>query len=198
MKVKTFDYAGPLYKTAKLTKSIMRFKTVIYCMLILLFLLFCWVVLSPSPIRGRSLDIRVIDVSSNNLKYPIFIVVSNVSKNAVTYDLGRTVDIAFLKDGVWETNSIGHFFIEEALLSPGQEDKFENFTEVPSGTAAIKIGISYISLLRRDKFAWKTPYNSVLSPVAAFLWKLDGSKRSKTEWSQVVVLNTSTNLQSEK
>jgi hypothetical protein len=150
-------------------------------------------ILIPPPIQGKSIDFRMVDVSSNlvpdirqsNTKDFIFITVSNISKNTIMYDR-RHVSIAFLRNGIWETNNLGYFFLELVFLSPNYADQLENFTIVPTNTEAIKVGVPYTSLTWRGEYAFRHPPTSVWRP----LKDLDEAYRSKTEWSESFALNS--------
>jgi len=159
-----------------------RFRGAIVCAFLLILLIF-GLVLSPSPVSQRSLDIRAITASSNEFKNQIGIEVSNASKNVVSYNLGRTVHIAFLRSGSWATNGIRHWFKEDVILNPSYTHTFTNFAEIPDGSSKVKIGVAYLSYSWRGNLAEKLPHAGFFQAVAEFLYSLDEAKRSREEWS---------------
>ncbi len=161
--------------------------------MLLLFFIFGVVVnILPPPAPQHSLDIYVANQSSDLSACYLLIVISNISKNAVMYE-GGSLEIAYLKDKVWVTNSIERPPDELALQGPGTAMRFENLNSALTNITTAKAGLTYTSLTWRGCFAWNIPGNSVIKPLADYLIQLDISKRSKTEWSPVFYLNATTN-----
>lgn len=168
-----------------------QFKAFKYGVAVLSFCVFCWLlVVFPPPAPKQSLEIRSREGASKNGKPALFIVVSNASPCSVTYK-GDAIWVAYLKGDAWITNSVGLGPDEFVLHHPHVIMQFENFSDIPIGTTKFKAGVSFTSLTWRSKLIWwKRRPNEFLDPIADYLWELDKSHRSKTEWSRSFDLDT--------
>ncbi len=158
--------------------------------------LFTWLILNPPQIQRNSLKVQVVCESINSVKNPktinynhdIFITISNASRNRLICDFTHQVQIAYVLHGVWVTNSIGHAFIEDAELLPGDDGKIENFTPVPVEATSIKTSVSYVSPTWRAGLARKLVHTKYFHSIGMYIWEIDLTRRSQTEWSAPIDL----------
>ena len=148
-----------------------------------------YLMLIPDSVREHSLDIRITAMTSGGQDNSCLIVISNVSKKAVKYNASDDIYFAFCKNGVWETNDIDEFFIDNVLLKPGGVDKYPNCVKIPVNATAIKAGVSYEIVTWKAAFSWKNIHSFLSSKGSAFYYEIDKKNRSITEWSDVWVFN---------
>jgi len=166
-----------------------RFKT-IACGAGALLLAFCCAVLFPRGVSSRVLDIHLSLGNHNGQGLPtVLVLVSNTSPNTVIYDNGPVLEIACLRNGIWKTNVSGRSVTGHELLPAGTARKPIDITEyVEPSTTAVRVGLACTSFSWRSSLAWHIPQNRFLNPVASSLFALDKTRRSRTEWSEVLDL----------
>jgi hypothetical protein len=150
-----------------------------------------WVVLSPGRVVSRPFDFRL-NIGKAGGTSSVMVAISNKSPNTIMYENGPVFDVACFRNGLWETNTTGRSFTGEEILRPGASRALVDITSaIPTGTKAFRVGLAFTSFSWRSELAWRTPDNCLLRPLASFLFALDRSKRSETEWSDILTFSPS-------
>jgi len=158
--------------------------------LIVAFIVFLVCLTVMTPARPLPLSVRVwISVTNVAGLQTVEAVVSNASPDVIIYDNGPLLQVASLSSGEWATNTSGRSVTGYTLLQPGSAVKTIDLQEaIPHGATAMRVGLSFTIFSWRSRLAWKIQNARFLGSAASFLFRLDKSKRSETEWSDVVAL----------
>jgi len=166
----------------------MNWKFVVVAAVVILFL--DGIVLLPMRIRQQTLLLSLTaSEQTAGCLVKISAVVSNASQDIVIYDNGPVMEVASLRDGSWQTNVTPGSFTGKTLLKPGQASSpIEPNGQIEPGAKAVRVGLSFMRLSWRRRLALRIPGNRLLRPIASGLLALDRSSRSRTEWSDSIVV----------
>jgi len=160
--------------------------SVILLILLLSLLGFYLVLIFPPPLPNHCIDLGIMDERTKSANWLINITYSNITQNEIWSSM-RSIRFASLKNGVWETNVIGHPD-EEVCVAAYESGKFESYVEVPSNGTAVQVGMFYSSPTWRSWLAGQIPDSFWTEQGVHYLVGLDYSKRSKEEWSPIIAL----------
>lgn len=154
------------------------------------------VLTSPGAVPGRVVNLRIAVGRNTNGAPLLTVTVSNASPDVVIYENGPLIDVACLRNGFWQTNTTGRSFTGQEILKPGAvRAPADITTAVTPGTQAVRAGLTVTSFSWRSRLAWRLPRNRLLNPLAAWLFAQDSRKRSQTDWSDVVNLGPTQEMQ---